>query len=298
MLHATAAKGMRSAAVSGRCRQGAPRDQARGRPVEARHTITNLRRSRRRLQPAVRAGGPRVDPAALAAADAEGELGDAAVPVGNLVDAQKTPRPPYGRPSWTRPRRQRTRRPATKNSLAQLRAERYVYRFKTRKVLSEATLDAATQTQHKVTTPSRRAPLTRAQSRCASRRVDRALDVIWIRPPDRGGALSEAIRATPTKWAPVQQKRIYPQLREQAPPPDVTLRLFFEDANEPEKFILSPSGVAVLAPGDSAEGGPARRSGYGLLFLTLPVFFKDGKAAGTSAATRWLAGQAREGHAR
>ena len=31
----------------------------------------------------------RVDPAALAAADAEGEL-DAAVPVGNLVDAQKT----------------------------------------------------------------------------------------------------------------------------------------------------------------------------------------------------------------
>ena len=31
----------------------------------------------------------RVDPAARAAADAEGEL-DAAVPVGNLVDAQKT----------------------------------------------------------------------------------------------------------------------------------------------------------------------------------------------------------------
>ena len=226
----------------------------------------------------------RVDPAALAAADAEGEL-DAAVPVGNLVDAQKTLRVVLRKAvvEEAAPIEDAT---AGDEAIASLNFEPSATftgskpgkAFK-RGYLGQGYYTDVVSSSDDVFEPS----AAYAGPRPGRVFTTRKQGTGYYRdapPLDYDGALVIRQFTPPPPNGRVYSKNEFDQLREAAPP-DVTLCLFFEGGDEPEKLQDAFGAMALrfwprailLRAGlrtDLAKACGVRATAF--------VFFRGGKA--------------------
>ena len=180
----------------------------------------------------------RVDAAALAAADAEGEL-DAAVPVGNLMDAQKTLRVVLRKAvvEEAAPAEDAT---AGDEAIASLNFEPSAIYTGSRpgKVFKRGYLGQGYYTDAAQSDDAFEASATYTgprPGRVFTTRRSGTGYYLDAPPLDHGGALVVRQFEPPPPNGRVYSKNEFDQLREAAPP-DVTLCLFFEDGNEPDKL--------------------------------------------------------------
>ena len=225
----------------------------------------------------------RVDAAALAAADVEGEL-DAAVPVGNLVDAQKTLRVVLRRAvaEEAAPVDDAT---AGDEAIASLNFEPSATFTGSRpgKCFKRGYLGQGYYTDVEQSDDAFEPSAAYAGPRPGRVFTTRKQGTGYYRdapPLDHGGALVVRQFQPPPPNGRVYSKNEFDQLREAAPP-DVTLCLFFEDGDEPEKLQDAFGAMALrfwprailLRAGlrtDLAKACDVRATAF--------VFFRGGKA--------------------